>query len=142
MATGMMLGPDVVDEAQEKCRIIVEKIRADKAEAFDWSDVYESPEKNDVILDALIPIAVHFQDIEKRREWFISLINGHLSPLAAGEKEDAGWEMTVPGFGHFMNALLGDLRTALGSETEKPRIVKRYGADTARTVLRVLNKLR
>lgn len=142
MAMGMMLGPDIVDEAQERCRVLVERIRAEKAEAFDWSDVYESEEKNDVIMDALVPIAVHFEDLEKRREWFISLINGHLSPLINGEKEDAGWEMTIPGFANFMNALLSRLRADLGSKTRKPRIVKRYGAIQTKTALRVLNRLR
>lgn len=142
MAMGMMLGPDVVDEKQERCKVLVEKIRVEKEDEFDWTDVYESPDKDDVVMDALVPMALHFDDFEKRREWFISLINGHLSPLTADDKDEKGWEMTPQGFNVFLSALLSDVHRELANDTKKPRMIKRYGASSMKTVLRVLKMVR
>ena len=141
MAMGMMLGPDVVDEFQEKCRVIVERIRSTEADEFDWSDVYDADKNGIIILDALVPIARHFEDFEMRREWFVNLINGHLSPPSSDEKDDARWEMTIRGFNLFLNALLADLRVLLNDPKEKPRITKRYGASDVNIVLRTLKKV-
>ncbi|NQV98992.1 MAG: hypothetical protein HQ483_04800 [Rhodospirillales bacterium] len=140
MAVGMMLGLDVVDGIQERCRVIVERIRNERGEAFDWSDVYESDEKTIIVIDALMPIALHFEDYEKRRDWFLGLINGHLTSPAESDKADAGWEMTIPAFGYFFEALMTDLKAELASEKGKSRIVKRYGTEAANMALRILNK--
>lgn len=141
MAMGMMLGPDVVDEFQEKCRVIVERIRSAQADEFDWSDVYDADKDAQIIMDALVPIARHFDDFEMRREWFVNLINGHLSRPNADDKEDAGWELTNRGFNLFLNALLADLRVQLNDVKEKPRITKRYGASDVNILLRTLKKI-
>ncbi len=141
MAMGMMLGPDVVDEFQERCRGLVERIRSERQDAFDWSDVYAAEEGRTVLMDALVPIALHFGDYKKRRDWFIALINGHLSPARSSEKDDAGWEMTVPAFEVFLNALLSDLETILSDSGKKPRIVKRYGADVVDLAIGVLKRV-
>ncbi len=142
MALGMMLGPDIVDDLQGRCHLIVEQLKEEQGDHFDWADAYESEQANAIVLDALVPVARHFEDFEKRREWFIALVNGHLTAVQDSEKNDAGWELTTAGFDRFLTALLQDLSAVLQSENDRPRIVKRYGADAVNAVIRVEKALK
>ncbi|MEE9194395.1 MAG: hypothetical protein V3U44_01030, partial [Alphaproteobacteria bacterium] len=40
VALGMMLGTEVVEKYQEKCRGVVEKVKASGKSVFNWDDVY------------------------------------------------------------------------------------------------------
>lgn len=142
MALGMMLGPDIVDDLQGRCHLIVDQLKDELGENFDWSDAYESEQANAIILDALVPVARHFEDFEKRREWFLALINGHLEAAQASEKRDARWEMTAASFDRFLSALLQDLSAELRSESGRLRIVKRYGAEAVKAISTVQKALK
>jgi len=46
---------------------------------FDWAVAYDARDIKIILLDALMPIAQHFEDLDKRRDWFLALVNSHLS---------------------------------------------------------------
>jgi len=98
MALNMMLGAEVVEDYQEKCRRMVEVSREDGKDDVNWNAIYDSDEGSLAGLDALVAIAAHFDDFERRREWFITLVNGHLTPISDANKDEAGWELTESGF--------------------------------------------
>jgi hypothetical protein len=139
VAIGMMLGPDVVEEYQEKIRRVVDRVKSSGKSVFDWDDVYKDNEARAVSLDAEIAIAGHFKDFQKRAAWFVNLVNGHLSPADPGATPDAAsWELTEVGCRKFVNALMTDLRQALATDNGKMQITKRYGADTCADLFDIL----
>ena len=79
VALGMMLGTEVVEKYQQKIRTIVDKVKAGGKSVFDWDDVYADEVAETVSLDAEVGIAGYFEDFDKRAEWFIDLINNHLT---------------------------------------------------------------
>ncbi len=140
-ALGMMLGPDAIEEFQESCRLIVGRIREERGPTFDWDDVYTSPEANAIVLDVQVAVAAHFEDLERRSDWFIELVNGSLAPITDVNRDEAGWELTPAGFRRFLTAFLADLKELLETDLGKLQITKRHGADTCDAVFRILKKL-
>ena len=133
----MMIGPESIDLFQERCRRVVEKIRDQNGEDFDWDHVYAAPETSTIVIDALMTIAPHFDNFERRQEWFIEMVNGHLAPV--GEYEpDAGWELSPAGYKRFITALYKDLIGMLASDAAHDRISKRYGSNAVEAVVRLV----
>jgi|GEM_PF-470471 len=141
MALNMMLGAEVVENYQEKCRRMVEVSREDGKDDVNWNAIYDSDEGSLAGLDALVAIAAHFDDFERRREWFITLVNGHLTPISDANKDEAGWELTESGFHRFLTALLADLNVLVDTDDGKAQIRKRYGGDISNSVVRLLRRL-
>ena len=129
LSLGMILGPEAVDDYQEKCRLIVDRVRDEKGDAFDWEDVYAAKDARTLLLDALVEIAIRFEDFERRTNWFVELVNGNLAPPEDAPKDDAGWELSPAGVKNFLNTLLDDLRRVLATDQGRRHITKRHGAD-------------
>jgi len=131
VALGMMLGPEVVEEYQEKLRAVVERVRGDGSGVFNWDDVYKDPVAKTLALSAEVDVAMHFDEFDKRARWFINMVNGHLTPLEPGAHANmAAWELTEPGFKKFLHSLMGDLRAQLDTDSGKMAITKKYGGST------------
>jgi len=131
VALGMMLGPDVIEDYQEKLRAVVTRVRKDGKGVFNWDLVYKDKTAIGVALHAEVEIAQHFDEYIKRSEWFLNLINGHLTAVDADAHANVqGWEMSPTGFKGFMRGMLSDLRTQLDSDAGKMAITKKYGAET------------
>jgi len=137
MGLNMMIGPESVDLFQERCRRVVESIREQDGDDFDWDSVYASPEINAVVIDALMAIAPHFENFERRQDWFIELVNAHLTPV--GEHElDAGWELSQVGYRRFLAALFKEVHGLLGSDAARERLSRRYGSNAVEAVNRLM----
>jgi hypothetical protein len=131
VALGMMLGPEVVEEYQEKLRVVVERVRGDGTTVFNWDDVYKDPTAKTLALNAEVDVAMHFDEFEKRSNWFINMVNGHLTPNEPGAHANlAGWELSETGFKRFLHSLMGDLRAQLDTDSGKMAITKKYGGST------------
>lgn len=128
MAVNMMLGPDAIEDYQEKCRKLVDVIRKKRGRAFTWEDAYKDSKTNKVIQDAMITIAFQFENLEKRSIWFIDMVNNHLAPANEGAP-DASWLMSQGAFMRFFDALLSDLMAAMDTEGGRMEISKRYGVE-------------
>jgi hypothetical protein len=131
VALGMMLGPEVVDEYQEKLRVVVDRVRGDGSTVFNWDDVYNDPTAKTLALSAEVAVAMHFDEFEKRANWFINMVNGHLTPVDSETHDSViGWEMNNTGFKRFLHAMMGDLRAQLATDSGKMVITKKYGGTT------------
>jgi hypothetical protein len=128
MALNMMVGAEVIEGYQERCRKIVDRLRKGREEAFTWAEVYADREADDVALDALVHMAPYFADVDKREAWFVGMVNGHLTPVDAPSPA-SGWQLTPAGFRRFVRALFGDLSKALADAGKRQELVKRHGAD-------------
>lgn len=130
MALSMVLGPDKMEAYQGKCRAVVKLIKKAYGDKFEWEDIYESDDARAIVIDALIDVAHGFDDIDKRAEWFIDLVNTHLPPVDDSlTQTEAEWIFTAEGFKQFFRALMSDLNEALDSEAGRLLITRRHGVD-------------
>ena len=84
------------------------------SDEFDWAVVHDARDIKIILLDALMPIAQHFEDLDKRRDWFLALVNSHLSQPSPSDKYEVSWEMDASGCNAIINALLHRLDRQLG----------------------------
>ena len=134
MAMNMMMGEELVEEFQDRCRVIIDRL--DDDDSFQWSDLHADPEGKLVSMDAQVAIAYHFEDLEKRAAWFVELINSHMA--SAAEEGAAEWQFSERGFLHFLGFLLSDLKETLSTETGRMYITKRHGVDACVTLAEIL----
>ena len=142
VALGMMLGPEVVEQYQDQIRAVVERVRGDGSAVFNWGTVYKDPSAKDISLDAEVAIAQHFDEYDKRSEWFINMVNGHLTPVGADVHANVtGWVMSPAGFKKFLRALMSDLIAQLDTDSGKMAITKTFGAETCADLFDILAPL-
>ncbi len=142
MAMNMMLGTEVVDEYQDQCRARVEKIYAVNKDAMDWDVIFDDPEMKLAAEDALIKIAFHFRELNRRAAWFIDLVNNHLEPPEPdGNPDEAAWRFSDAAFVRFLDVLFSNLREKISSEGGRMAITKRYGVDACVDLTELLKGL-
>jgi hypothetical protein len=144
MAMNMMLGMDTVEELQERVRKIVSRVRSGRQDEFSWNDIYAAPEAREVTLDALVTMAPYFDDLERRSQWFITMIDGNLVPIdpeRPDAAEESEWEMTELGFLGMVHGLFSELRKALAGKNSRSELVKRHGAETCKALATTLRKI-
>ncbi len=140
VALGMMLGPEVVEEYQEQLRAVVARVR--DGGVFNWGTVYKDPSAKEISLAAEVAVAQHFDEYDKRSEWFINLVNGHLTQVGADVHANVkGWEMSPVGFKKFLKALMGDLIAQLDTDAGKMAITKKFGAEVCADLFDILAHL-
>ncbi len=142
IALNLMLGTDVRDGFQGKCRAIVKIANQQNGGDFDWDDIYENDDARALVFDALVDIAGNFSDLNKRRDWFVDLINSHLETGADTiDEENQHWAMTPQGFDEFFDALISELRVAVSMEAGRSLITRRHDAQTTADLVKLMKKL-
>ena len=142
MALGMMLGPDVLEGYQERCRAVVKRHKERESDRFSWEEVYEDTKAKEVVLDALVAVAPYFDDLQRRVPWFINMVNSHLSPYEGNADSPAAhWAMTGVSFHALLDALFADLKTALNSKAGNKALMDRHGEETCADLYDVLRRL-
>ena len=88
----------------------------------------------------LVGITPHFINLERRLEWLLSVINGHLAPVASGAV-GADWRLSDHGLTLVVEALFAEMKTTLDADLGRLRITKSYGAETLDVILEVMEGL-
>lgn len=126
VAVDMMLGPELVEDYQRRCREIVKRLGGDTGGNVSWEDYYSDQEAVKLVLDAQIKMALHFREIEKRIVWLTTLINNHVG--AASHRPSAqlirSQETAI-----LLSYLFSDLAKVLSEEDGRRFISRRYGED-------------
>ena len=120
LALDKMLGPESMDEFQIRCRAIVERLSPAGEGGLDWNVVYVLPESKLILCDALVEMLPYFKEIEKRRDWFMAIVNDNLPT-------ESDWQLTKMGFYHLFDALFSNLRRALTDFEERRALEKLHG---------------
>jgi hypothetical protein len=143
VAVEKMLGGETIKEYQDKCENIVTRLLAERGDAFSWQDVYQDEEANEFILDPLIAIACYFEEIDKRANWFIELVNGQISPSTAekGDEAETNWHLSEPAFYRFLDTMFSSVRGVVSGAGNRPDIKRRYGEKTLGLLSRVMGQL-
>ncbi len=143
LAVNLMLGEEAMEEFQQKCRDAVDRLKAEQQKDFTWDDVQGNKEIDNLTLDAVVALAPHFDDIDRRAEWFIDVINSHLAPADVGREGEAtvDWQMTEETFWIFLNALFSDVRRSMSTEIGRLHLTQRYGAETTADLAEIVKIL-
>jgi hypothetical protein len=107
MAIDKMIGPMLRAQCHDKCEAILER-HAITGEGAAWESVYHDPEAKALVNDVLMVVAHYFTGFEKRRTWFMEMVNSHLAPVAKGAP-DEHFQLGESGFSELMRALFADL---------------------------------
>ena len=134
LSMDMMIGKDMVEEFQERCRKIVARLSRGQEQSFNWQMLYDDMEAKDVCLDALVAFAPYFEDWPKRRDWFLPLINGNLD--AADD-----WELTAGGFANLIGTMFWGLNSGLADTQARAALEKRHGRNPCVQLDLILVKL-
>ncbi len=143
IALGMMLGEEVVQSYQERCRRIIERLTDPETDELDWYWAYDDDEANAVVLEALAAMAFYFDSLEKRVGWFVELVNDHLAPADLKREGDdaATWMFTHHDFMRFLKALFRDLREAMETEIGRLRITRMHGAEACAKLADIMARI-
>lgn len=142
LALDKMLGDEIIDKFRRDIERIVDQISTDNGDAFDWEDVYQSIEAQSVVLKALITSAYHFDNLKRRSEWLITVINSHLGPMASSmHKSHQAWQFTAKDFNAFLIGYFAPMSETLGTEAGRMRITKMYGVETVVVLADLLQAL-
>jgi hypothetical protein len=134
LSMDMMVGKDMVEEFQERCRKIVARLSRGQEQSFNWQMLYDDRQAKDCCLDALVAFAPYFEDWEKRRDWYLPLINGNLD--AADE-----WELTPGGFANLAGVMFSQLKSGLANTQTRAELEKRHGRNPCVALDLILVKL-
>ncbi|MCW8916250.1 MAG: hypothetical protein OQK24_10415 [Magnetovibrio sp.] len=114
LALNMMLGPDKLEFFHKRSDAAVDRVMKGQL-PVNWVLVDQDSEIHDIILDAQLAIAEHFEDTIHRIEWFIHIINTHLAPAQQGASDES-WTLGKRAMHVLMNSLLQDLKKAVGDD--------------------------
>lgn len=126
-ALQQMMGPEIYEQFSERARSLVETLRAVHGENFTWNEVYSDPSCQIVVEEVLISIAHHFDDMGKRRNWLIDVVDAHM-PTTTNEAEKK-WDFGDGNFHTLMNSVFGDLRIVLESSEARDTLAINHGEE-------------
>jgi hypothetical protein len=139
MGVNMMMGPDIMAEYRIRAKNVFKRLGG--SNGGDWQHFFDDSEARDLRLDALIAMAVHFSNPDKRAHWFMGMINDHLAPVDDDAGADAAWRLARPAYERLIDALFADLMTAVSSPQARESITKRFGPETCASVAAIMKGL-
>ena len=108
----MAIGRDYCDVCYAKAQEIVARIKKATGKQIVWDEFYVSAEGQVLVREVLLSLMEQFDDFDKRRTWFIEVMNTHLDHHHGAEQRGNGsahWRFRTEHFQHLMQALYTDL---------------------------------
>lgn len=130
MAMDKMIGPTRFEQCRRRAAAILER-HPGGGGAPDWQAIHADPEAARLIDDVLMLVVGAFTDFKKRRVWFTTLVNSHLTPARSGDR-DEHWQLGESDFAQLMWALFADLGAMAHAD---PAQVKARWGDAAHAAL-------
>ncbi|MEK9722805.1 MAG: hypothetical protein VW405_04885 [Rhodospirillaceae bacterium] len=124
----VMFGKARLDTYEERARRLIDRMREAAGGRLDWNDVYKAPEARKLTLLAEVDIARRFEDIDKRLEWMIAVINSNLIP-ADEHLTGTPWAFNRSAAEWMMTSLLANLRQTIKKDNTRRTIADRVGTD-------------
>ncbi|WP_231849001.1 hypothetical protein [Paramagnetospirillum magneticum] len=107
MAMDKMIGPTQFEQCRRRSTAILDR-HPGGGGGHDWRAIHADPEAARLIDDVLMVVVHAFADFKKRRVWFMTLVNSHLTPAQVGAR-DEHWQLNESAFAALMRALFADL---------------------------------
>jgi len=125
LALQMMRGPETMEQYHQRSDDAVERIMKGQV-PINWDLVDQDDDVQNVLLDAQYAIALHFEDAQRRFDWFIHIANSHIAPPASAEADDATWELGHRSLHLLVNSLLSDLRAVVSDDQAWQELAERH----------------
>lgn len=112
LAVVKMVGGDSFAACEAATREHLNRYRQQSPGPLDWSAVAQLPPLRRLVDLALVAMAAHFSDFDKRLSWLIEIVNSHLPPPLPEESEalrGVFWSLTPPTAVLLLSALYEDL---------------------------------
>ena len=123
IALRLMVGGERYEHAQEVCESTLVKHRTcpeDLGTIKFWDDLYDDPDIAEVVADIYSRVILRLTMYEKRKAWFIKIVNSQLSAIEAIQEDHAegSWRFEVSHFKRVFETIAvapdsGDLAPAL-----------------------------
>ncbi len=134
----MMCGPERIEQLEQDAYLVMQRVRDDMKDDFEWEVVYDDPRTKHMIRDLCIDIAPHFMELDKRMEWLLSVVNSNLTPPSAPHSPGANWSLSDQGLFLLLEALFEELFSTMDSDMGRLRVTKRYGVDALDLVIELM----
>lgn len=125
-ALQQLVGPDLFETYETRCRELVEQVRIEQGEAFTWDHVYADTTSQLIVNDVLVLIARHFTNLRRRRQWMMDVIDNGMKRRRDPAEKD--WFFGEAEFHMLMDAMYRILKRAVQAEQGRQVLEKRYGA--------------
>ncbi|CCQ75248.1 hypothetical protein [Magnetospira sp. QH-2] len=139
-----MVGLDASVGYQERARSIVERVQSTKGADFHWGDVYGDAETLAMVRDVLMHIIPFFAALQRRQEWFITIVNGNLRPFDAGRDlaDEEEWKLTPVGFHQLAKALFSELQDAMSNPKSLAELRETFGEEALSQATKILGSIK
>jgi len=126
-ALHQMIGKELLNDYEERCREIVDEIQSRAGDRFEWQMVYNDDNANILAQDIIVYIAQYFRDIPKRRVWMIDIFARNM-PAPQDEAERA-WRFGNEEFHLLVGGLYAEIFMMLKNADDLSDLRTRYGDD-------------
>jgi hypothetical protein len=123
-ALQQLLGPDLHEEYETRCRDLVTEQRESHGDKFRWEMVDKHPDADSITEDVLVHSSRYFDNLDRRRRWLVDLIDGNM-PAAKNELERT-WRFGESEFRMLMKSLFGDIPEQLANPATMSLWRRRY----------------
>lgn len=106
LAVDKMIGPTLFEQCRIRSAAILER-HVRPGGGHDWRAVHADAEARLLVDDVAMVVAHRFTDFERRRAWFVDLVNARLAPARRGAPDDH-WRLSDSAFADLMRALLAE----------------------------------
>ncbi len=120
-----MVGPDMLHEYEDRSRNLIQQIRDDAGDNFEWSMVYNNSQANIITADILTYSSRYFTDVAKRRQWMIDIF--HRMMPAGNSEAEKQWQFGDIEFHMLIGSLYNNLYKLLDSNDGIKWLQGRYG---------------
>jgi len=142
IAVQMMLGAEILEGYQERCRDIVARLRVANKGKFAWPDLYQDPATAELAAEALATMASYFSAFEKRSAWFMTIVNGNLAPAERNASHlEASWQVSEAAFRRFLAALFAEVREMVATPDARTRFTERFGIERCMAAVEAMERL-
>lgn len=141
MAVNMMIGPDAAAEFRSRAEQILDRVHDGNPNDLDWRPFLNDTEARALRMDALVTMAIHFANPDKRAKWFINLINNHLSPPSRDPHAEPGWTLSRISYERMIDALFSGLMDLIKEPKGREMLTRRYGAETCNSMITIMKGL-
>lgn len=122
----LIVGTQTLEDCDRKCSTIVERLRDELGDDFEWDDFFEDSEARRVLVRILADLAHSFDDFTRSRERFIDLVNqGYLGGNDGERPGVSEWRFDDKQFATFARYFFVPLVEAMVSDEERAHIASR-----------------
>lgn len=138
----VMLGEETLGMRTRVCQMILNELRFEHANDFTWRLFYDDRRSRDVLMQTVLDFVGHFEDFERRVQWFLDVVNTRPPGADRGDDATRSTDFSAADLMTLARAMIDnvgkDLEAAIALRKDRPgdafrRIIARFAADeTAR----------